>query len=85
MGHVLTIRSERDSLFKIGVTSNKPLLGAVVLTILLQLSLVYVPLLQEVFKTVALSAKDLAISLCLSTVIFSSAEVEKWLRRQSAV
>ena len=32
LGHVLAIRSERESLFTQGVFSNKPLFGAVVLT-----------------------------------------------------
>jgi Ca2+-transporting ATPase len=32
MGNALSIRSERDSLFKIGLLSNKPMLGAVLLT-----------------------------------------------------
>jgi Ca2+-transporting ATPase len=81
MGHVLAIRSERDSLFKIGVMSNRPLLGAVVLTVLLQVSLVYIPPLQEIFKTVALSAKDLAICLSVSSIVFCCVEIEKWLRR----
>jgi Ca2+-transporting ATPase len=36
MAHVLAIRSERVSLFRIGLFSNKPLLAAVSLTVLLQ-------------------------------------------------
>jgi Ca2+-transporting ATPase len=55
MGHVLAIRSDRYSLFTIGFWSNKPLLGAVLLTFLLQMAVTYVPFLQEVFKTQALS------------------------------
>ena len=54
MGHALAIRSSRDSLFKIGLFSNKALLGAVLLTFILQLAVVYLPFMQEIFKTVAL-------------------------------
>ena len=83
MGHALAIRSGRDSLFKIGLFSNKALLGAVLLTFVLQLAVVYVPLLQGLFKTVALPPGDLLISLLLSTVVFWGVELEKWfLRRQ---
>ncbi|MFQ6057709.1 MAG: cation-translocating P-type ATPase [Anaerolineae bacterium] len=83
MGHALAIRSGRDSLFTIGLLSNKALLGAVLLTLILQLAVVYVPFLQGFFRTVALGPMELAISLTLSTVVFWGVELEKWwLRRQ---
>ena len=59
------MRSERDSLFQIGLLSNRPLLGAVALTVGLQLMVIYSPVLQPDFQTTALSAGDLAISLGL--------------------
>ena len=82
MGHVLAIRSSRDSLFKIGLFSNKALLGAVLLTFILQMAVVYVPFLQAIFKTVALPPVDLLISLVLSTVVFWAVELEKWFLRR---
>ncbi len=82
MGFAFAVRSRRDSLFSIGLLSNKPLLGAVVLTFMLQLAVVYAPFLQGFFKTMALSAEDLAISLLLSTVVFWGVELEKWLLRR---
>lgn len=81
MAHVMAIRSERNSLFRIGLWSNKPLLGAVALTLLLQIALLYVPLLQGIFRTTALPVRDLAITLVLSSVIFWAVEAEKWLLR----
>ena len=83
MGNVLAIRSERDSLFHRGLLSNRPLLGAVVLTVALQLALIYVPFLQALFHTVALTPLDLALSLGLSTLVFWIIEGEKWLRRRA--
>ena len=84
MGHAMAIRSNRDSLFTIGLFSNVALLGAVLLTFGLQLAVVYVPFLQQVFNTVSLSANELVISLVLSTVVFGAVEVEKWaLRRRN--
>ena len=79
MAHVMAIRSERRSLFNIGLMSNKSLLGAVSLTVLLQLALLYVPFLQAVFKTRALSLQDLALTLAMSSVIFIAVEFEKWI------
>jgi Ca2+-transporting ATPase len=81
MAHVLAIRSEQNSLFRIGLFSNKPLLGAVLLTFFLQLALIYVPFLQGFFHTSALSAGHLAIVLGLSSLIFLAVELEKWLTR----
>ena len=82
MGHVLTIRSGRDSLFTTGPLSNKPLLGAVALTLVLQLAAVYVPFFQAFLETEALSAGDFALALVLSTVVFWGVEAEKWLSRR---
>jgi Ca2+-transporting ATPase len=72
MGMAETMRSDRDSLFDIGLLSNKPLLGAVALTFGLQMSVIYIPVLQTVFQTTSLSAIDLFICLTLSTVIFGA-------------
>jgi Ca2+-transporting ATPase len=84
MAHVLAIRSGTESLFRAGLLSNKPLLGAVSLTILLQLAIIYAPLLQGFFQTVPLSAKDLLIAMALSAVVFVAVEIEKALIRARA-
>ncbi len=78
MGHVLAIRSERESLFKLGLFSNKPLLGAVLLTFVLQMGTIYIPFLNPIFKTAPLTAGELGITLMLSSVVFFAVEIEKW-------
>lgn len=83
MGNALAIRSERDFLWQIGLLSNKPILAAVTLTLILQLAVIYVPVLQNIFTTVALSPVDLTISLILSTVVFWCVELKKWLVRHN--
>jgi Ca2+-transporting ATPase len=85
MGNALAIRSERDSLFQIGLMSNRPLLGAVLLTLGLQLAVIYTPALQQLFTTVPLSISDLLVSLGLSSVVFWGVELEKGLNRRKAV
>jgi P-type Ca2+ transporter type 2C len=77
-----TMRSDRDSLFRIGLFSNRPLLAAVAVTLGLQMVVVYLPILQTVFKTTALSATDLGISFLLSTVVFWAIEAEKLFKRR---
>ncbi len=85
MGHVMAIRSERESLFRLGLFSNRPLIGAVVLTFALQLATIYVPALNPVFKTEALTAAELIASLVMSSVVFFAVETEKWLVRRGRI
>ena len=84
MGNALAIRSNRDPLWRIGLLSNRFMLGAVLLTFGLQLAVVYIPFFQDIFNTVSLPASDLAISLVLSTVVFWGVEAGKWARRRRA-
>jgi len=82
MSHVMAVRSGDESLFRVGLLSNKPLLGAVILTFVLQLLAIYVPFFQGFLETEALPIVDFAIAVALSTLIFWAVEVEKWLARR---
>jgi Ca2+-transporting ATPase len=82
MGQALAVRSGQESLFKVGLFSNRLLLGMVGLTLGLQLMVIYLPWLQTFFGTTALSPLDLVISLGLSSLVFVSIELEKWFTRR---
>lgn len=82
MGNVLGLRSNRDSLFKIGLLSNKPMVGAVVLTILLQLMVIYVPFFHPLFETRPLTANELAICFGAGIFIYGAVEIEKFVRQR---
>jgi Ca2+-transporting ATPase len=84
MGHVLAIRSERESLFSQGLMSNKPLLGAFALTFGLQMATIYVPALQPIFKTQPLTLQELLLTILLSSVVFIAVEMEKLLKRKKS-
>jgi len=79
--HVEAIRSETQSLWRIGVASNRFMLVTVVASVALHLAIVYVPSLQAVFGTEALSPQGLALAVALSSVVFFGVEVEKWAVR----
>ena len=83
MAHVMVIRSERDALWQLGLGSNKPLLGAVLLTFALQKATIYVPMLNPIFKTQPLSLAELAICLAAAAVVGVVVEIEKAWRRAS--
>ena len=85
MLQVLAIRSERDSLFRQGLFSNKPLLGAVLLIFFLQLAIIYAPPLNPFFNTAPLSLGELALCLALSAVVFVAIEIEKALVRAGKI
>lgn len=82
MGHALSVRSGIDSLFKQGLFSNRAMLGAVLLTFVLQLGAIYLPVLNEVFNTEPLQLGELVVSLALSSVVFWGVEFEKLLKRR---
>ncbi|MCF8161153.1 MAG: cation-translocating P-type ATPase [Polaromonas sp.] len=84
MAHVMTIRSERESLWQLGLGSNKPLLGAVLLTFVLQMATIYVPALNPVFKTQPLSLAELGICLAAAALVGVVVELEKTWRRNRA-
>ena len=84
MGQALAIRSERESLFTIGLLSNRPLLGAVILTFALQMAVVYVPWLNPIFKTAPLPVMDLVVCLAAASIVFVAVEAHKWFIRRAS-
>ena len=82
MGNALATRSERDTIWQIGLFSNKFMLGSVALTFLLQLVVIYVPFMNRAFSTVPLSLQDLLVSLGFSLVILIAVEAVKWFRQR---
>ncbi len=82
LGHVLAIRSETQSLFSIGVFSNKPLIGAVLLALLLQIVITYTPFLQPIFQTESLTFNEFILVGAASSVVFFAVEIEKVISRR---
>jgi Ca2+-transporting ATPase len=82
LAHVMAIRSEKESLFVLGFFSNRAMAATLIFTFALQMATIYLPALNPVFKTEALSVGELAICLGLSSVVFFAVEIEKWLIRR---
>lgn len=79
LAQVLVIRSERESLFSIGLFSNLSLLGSVLLTIGLQLVVIYTPYFNRVFHTTPLTMEELTVCLALPFIVMIAVETEKRL------
>lgn len=80
MGHVLAIRSDYFFLFRQGIFTNLPLIGAVLLTFCLHLAILYIPALNDIFSVQPLTWKELIGCLLVSSVVFHAVEMEKLVR-----
>lgn len=84
VGQALGSRSSISSLFQQGVTSNRPLLVLVILTVLLQLMVLYVPFFRPFFQVEPLKWTDLLCCIALGAILFGALELEKWWLRKRA-
>lgn len=75
-------RSEKHSIFKIGLLANKWLNLSIVGEILLLLIIIYWPSLHEPFRTFSLSANDWLLVIILAGTIFPVMEISKTLIRK---
>jgi Ca2+-transporting ATPase len=81
MGHTLAVRSDTQLTIEMNLFSNPYVLGAVTLTTILQLLLIYVEPLRNFFNTNWLSPAELAICLGFSMLVFVWIEGEKLVCR----
>ncbi len=83
--HSLAVRSDKESLFTLGFLSNPFLLLAVAISVALQLALIYVTVLNDLFHTQPLSVFELALCVAISSAVLIAVEVEKWLIRREFI
>jgi len=76
---VLSCRSREKSIFEIGLFTNKYVIGAVLITIILQLAAIYTPL-AAIFGFVQLPLKELLLIVLVSAPIFIFFETMKALK-----
>lgn len=76
--HAFNVRSTH-SLFQIGIASNRKMIGAFVVGLLMQVGVIAVPALAAVFKTAMLSPLQWGMVAVLSFVPLGAVEVEKML------
>ncbi len=73
--NVFNCRSDEKSIFSIGLFKNKYILWAVALCLGLQLGVVYIPFMQNLFHTVALSWKEWIPIVLISSLIIAVDEI----------
>ncbi|KAA0259356.1 calcium-translocating P-type ATPase, PMCA-type [Deferribacter autotrophicus] len=82
LGNVLGLRSKTEPIFKLGLLSNKFMLYSIIFTALLQLFVIYSPIMNSIFKTSSLTIKELIFTILMSTIVFIFIEARKILKKQ---
>ncbi len=81
LGNALACRSERESLFSLGLFSNRPLLWAMVAEVFLLLGLIYLPPLAEAFQLTPLELPHWLLLASFGPLLLFAEEVRKKLTR----
>jgi magnesium-transporting ATPase (P-type) len=82
IGIALAVRTERESVFTVGLFSNRLLLWGIVSEVLILLALSYTPFLQRIFGTAPLTVPDLLFLLIFPPLMLLAEELRKvWGRR----
>jgi P-type Ca2+ transporter type 2C len=79
--HSFNCRSRHDSIFTLGLFTNTKLIWATLISFLLQISVVYIPALQVIFKTQSLNATDWILVLVISSFPLLAMEIVKLVAR----
>ena len=74
------MRSERTSLRRLGLLTNRPLVAAVAVTVTLQVLLVVVPFLRDLLGLEPLEPAQWALVVTIALAYLGAIELGKWMR-----
>jgi P-type Ca2+ transporter type 2C len=81
-----TVRSDRHSVFRLGLLSNPALVGAGLVGIAIMCAISYLPFLRTVFHTAPLSIMDWLLVTACGALVLVADEIRKFLlRRREAI
>ncbi len=83
IGTAFASRTERASLFSVGVFSNRLLLWGIAFELLVAAVFIYAPPFQSLLGTAALPVSDLLILLPFPFIVWGADEVRRYLRRRT--
>ncbi|WP_405182790.1 cation-transporting P-type ATPase [Nocardia sp. NBC_01377] len=84
IGTAFAARTERASLRSIGVLSNPLLLWGIAFELALAAAIIYVPVLQRLLGTAALTPSMLAFTLPFPFIVWGADELRRWVLRRRA-
>ncbi|MBN2482079.1 MAG: calcium-transporting P-type ATPase, PMR1-type [Bacteroidales bacterium] len=80
--HSFNCRNMKESIFKIGFFTNSKLVLAALFSFALQMSVIYIPFLQRIFKTIPLGLNDWLLVILISSFPLWAMELVKLIRRR---
>jgi Ca2+-transporting ATPase len=80
--HAFNCRSDRWSLFQVGVTTNRSLIWAVLVSLALQIAILATPVIQPIFKVAPLPLEDWELLAAMTFLPLAIVETIKWFRRR---
>mgnify|MGYP001593271581 FL=1 len=82
--HCYNCRNQTRSLFSIGLFSNRPLVGATLVSMTLNGLAIYSPFFQKFLKTQPLEWSELFIVIAVASTPFWAMEIYKLIRRRKS-
>jgi Ca2+-transporting ATPase len=80
--YMLNCRSLKNSLFSVGLFSNKAVFIGIASLLVLQAVFVYAPFMNEVFNSAPMSARDIGLAVAAGAIILPVITLEKWVRNR---
>ncbi|MCB1828023.1 MAG: HAD-IC family P-type ATPase, partial [Coxiellaceae bacterium] len=77
LANAMAIRSDKQSIVKLGLFSNLIMLGAIALSVILQLTIIYMPWLQVLFHTTPLTYVELGFCALIALLVLLIIETVK--------
>ena len=78
-GNLLGCQTTRTSAFKVGLFKNRWILRGIIFEVIVLLSIIYIPLLQNIFSTTALGLTEWLYLLPFIPIIFFAEELRKYI------
>jgi magnesium-transporting ATPase (P-type) len=82
--YMLNCRSLRDSIFKIGLFSNKSVFIGIGSLLVLQAMFIYLPIMHTVFGSAPLGVRDIVLAVLAGMIILPVISIEKWNRNRNS-
>ncbi len=82
IGNVFACRTERESIFKVGLLSNRLVLLGIASELIIIFAIVYTPFLEKIFGLAPIGLKEWGFLFAFTPILFFMEEGRKWIVRK---
>jgi Ca2+-transporting ATPase len=79
LGHVMAIKREKSLVIQDGLFKNMSIIWALLFTFILQITVIYLPIANQLFKTAPLTLSEFLICIACAAILFHAVELEKFV------